>query len=55
MVGVESDADQIAQTIIIPVPDKTIHLIRHGVLAIHAYIYIFIIIEPVGGINLVHT
>ena len=45
MVGVESDADQIAQTIIIPVPDKTIHLIRHGVLAIHAYIYIFIIIE----------
>ena len=45
MVGVESDADQIAQTIIIPVPDKTIHLIRHGVLTIHAYIDIFIIIE----------
>ena len=45
MVGVESDADQIAQTIIIPVPDKTIHLIRHGVLAIYTYIDIFIIIE----------
>ena len=45
MVGVESDADQIAQTIIIPVPDKTIHLIRHGVLALYTYIYIFIIIE----------
>lgn len=27
MVGVESDTDQIAQTIIIPVPDKTVHLI----------------------------
>ena len=44
MVGVESDADQIAQTIIIG-SDKTIHLIRHGVLAIYTYIDIFIIIE----------
>ena len=45
MVGIERHTDQVAQAVIIPVPDKPVHLFRLRIFAIHADIYILIIVE----------